>query len=308
MLCLCLAGPAWECSGRLVWASWRLLQPSGGNLGRLGQIVRRAGALLDRHGGPWRPSWPVLGLREVFTFSTYCIRWVLAWALLGPRGHSRPLRGRAKSRSWAPLLGLPDCCGASGAHGSPLGLPDYHDYHGAMGAPGCGGRPGGSCARPWGASWGRPGVVLAACEGAKPGRPGLESHLTRVRWEPDPKCPTLPISGPGAGRLLGPSWGPLGLSWVSPLLRPSLRHALPRRFRPPGACRPRDSGWGRLGAEDVLKQLSRGRGRELQGSRTENHRDVGGLDPSLACPISAPLAKSVAAKAPRILKDAWAGR
>ena len=62
---VCLLGPSWEASWRHPGASWRLLRPSGGNLGRLGAKSFSSSDDASRH--PCRPtknsSWNLLGVR-----------------------------------------------------------------------------------------------------------------------------------------------------------------------------------------------------------------------------------------------------
>jgi len=58
----CLFRRCWEASSGRLGASWRLLEPSCGHLGRLVAIFRRLAALLDRLGGVLVLYWPVMGL------------------------------------------------------------------------------------------------------------------------------------------------------------------------------------------------------------------------------------------------------
>ena len=55
-----LLGPSWKGSWASLGASRRLLGTSSGHLGRLGPIMRRFEALLERLGSLWEPYWPVL--------------------------------------------------------------------------------------------------------------------------------------------------------------------------------------------------------------------------------------------------------
>ena len=61
----CVWWPSWECSWRVVGASWRLRKPSGGHLGRLGPIVRRLESGGTVIGGLWGRLGALVGPKKI---------------------------------------------------------------------------------------------------------------------------------------------------------------------------------------------------------------------------------------------------
>ena len=61
MLRFCFLGLSWEASWGPLGPSWRLQEPSSGQLGRLGAIFRGLGVLWERLVGLFGPSLPVMG-------------------------------------------------------------------------------------------------------------------------------------------------------------------------------------------------------------------------------------------------------